>query len=118
MKGIYGKVKTEKIKSELEDVLNNAQRIALDKNLSRNIPKPIVFTNEEKIELEGQRIERDRIKSLIFKPIQDRIKSQVGEFATRHIFGDGLIYNLIRKTTYISNIKFDYRKKLILNIER
>ncbi|HLP51804.1 MAG TPA: ribonuclease D [Chitinophagales bacterium] len=109
--GLHPAVRTPKFKSELIKTYSELTEAA--KDLSKK-SKTVFLTAAQRHEKAQQKEESEKLREVIFKPIQQELERLYGEHAAKYILGDGVVGRLLRKEMQLREIKENYRREVIM----
>lgn len=110
-KNVFRKVKTEKVKTELLQLLKEANEEAKQKNLSATEPARKQPTPEEQRQMRAQKKEINEVKRTFFVPVKTWIEENLGVEVASYLLSNRVIEEIITGT---NGQLPDYKKELIL----
>ena len=113
-KGIYRKFKSEQFTNELKRKVDQLHETATRNNLAKR-NNYIKTTAEERL---NRKEEMQRIRDAIFSPVQKKLEELYGINAGKYLLSDGLVNDLLEKKIKINDIKYRYRKEVVLAVAR
>lgn len=112
-KGIFRKLKTKKIATELSQLLAEALNEASAKKLSQDKPAKKPLNGDDYKEMQAQKRRVDQLKQTFFKPVKERIEELYGAEFANYVLSNRIITDFI--TGNNGEIK-SYKIKLIEQI--
>jgi len=120
-RGIFKRIKTERMKKKLLKVVQIAEKEAEERELSVNVPAFKSPTEKEKQHFREQREKVNRAKREFFNPIKEQIDSDYGKEVSTFLFSNRIISETISNERQLLNYKVEllkhYAGKLDLDIE-
>jgi len=110
-KNVFRKMKTEKVKNELLQLLKEANEEAKQKNLSQTEPARKQPTSEEQQQMRAQKKEINEVKRAFFVPLKTWIEENHGAEVASYLLSNRVIEEIITGT---NGQLPDYKKELIL----
>jgi ribonuclease D len=109
-KGIYRKIKNEKTKSDLIEIVKEARRQADEIGLSESEPAKKLLTPDEMKQYKKQQKRLREVKSAFFDPIKKKIEEEYGQETAVFLFSNRIISDLVNgENGYLEN----YKKELL-----
>lgn len=120
-KGIYGKLKNDRFKNKLKQLLKKSMDSAEAKSLSKSKKANNTMSREEYQEMRNKQQEVNQIKNELFKPIQNKIAADFGKHTKSYILPNRLTKEIIMgEAGLIPDYKIQlfkkYAKELNLNL--
>jgi len=107
-KFIHRAIKKDSFQRKLQQLLAEAKTEAKRQNISNTTLEIKPLSKEKSIKIRARKKEIDRLKEKVFKPIQNYIRRDYGEFAVTHILSNKQIENIIDGKPVLN-----YKKQLI-----
>ncbi|MGN8225942.1 ribonuclease D [Gracilimonas sp. BCB1] len=109
-KGVYGGIKNENFKSQLQSAIDSAIHEAKEKGLSTSRKAIETMTGEEYRAMRNEQNRINDLKNKLLSPIQDRLISDFGKHAKSFILPNRLTKEIITGETELMP---DYKAKLL-----
>ena len=109
-KGIYGGIKNENFKSQLQSVIDTAIHEAKEQNLSTSRKASDTMTKNEYLAMRKEQQRINDLKNRLLSPIQDRLVTDFGKHAKSFILPNRLSKEIIAGETELMP---DYKVKLL-----
>lgn len=110
-KGIYRKVKNEKTKNKLIEIVKNARQNAYELGLSESKPAKKLLTPEEMREYRNQQKRLKKVKTAFFDPIKEKIVEEYGQETAVFLFSNRIISDLVNGEN--GNLE-NYKRELLV----
>lgn len=112
IKGIYGRLKNDSFQQKLQQLIDESKDEAQARGLSKNDPAQKRMSNEEYRAYREQQNLVGRVKSDVFKPLQNHIEKELGSNVKSYILPNRLVSELI---TGEADPLPPYKKELFIN---
>lgn len=110
IKGVYGRIKNENFKSQLQSVLDSAIHEAKEQQLSDSRKASDTMSSQEYQAMRSEQNRINDIKNRLLSPIQDRLVTDFGKHAKSFILPNRLTKEIIAGETELMP---DYKVKLL-----
>lgn len=122
-RGIHRRLRNDKIKKKLAGILQEAEKEAKEKGLSKSETADRPPSPEERTAIREQRNKVNRAKNELFQPIKEHIERDYGKEVSTFLFSNRIISEIISEEQpnlleYKETLLKDYADKLDLEIEK
>jgi ribonuclease D len=109
-KGVYGRIKNDNFKSQLQSVIDSSIHEAKEQDLSTSRKASDTMTGEEYRAMRNEQNRFNDLRNRLFFPIQDRLVTDFGKHAKSFILPNRLTKEIIAGETELIP---DYKVKLL-----